>query len=183
MQPSRLADFAPEFSGNAVLTAFLSVMLDAVDPALGWPRRSRMDVARLAAAGALPFIWIMERTADGRYRYRLTGEEVRQNFHRPVKDALVEDVIEPNNARAMSDIYRMVGEQRAVCYSHGPSIGQLYSYFAERILVPACDDAGAPVFVVSCFQRRNVSFAGAGNRRVFFDMDVARFIPLADLTR
>jgi hypothetical protein len=179
--PARFVDLVPEFSGDLVLSDFLSVLLDAYDADVGLPRRSRIDVRGLGAAKALPFVWIMERTADDRFRYRLTGEEVRANFGRSVKNAFIEDVVESANAREVAASYRTLLDHRAVCYSRGPTFGQLQSYIAERIMVPACDDAGNAVFVMSCFQRRDVSPLDAENANITFAVQVARFCPVADL--
>ena len=181
MQPSSLAAFAPEFSGNHVLLTFLGVMLDAFDAGLGWPRKNAIDVAALGAVRALPFIWIMERDAAGRFRYRLTGEEVRQNFGRSVKDEAIEDVIDSANIASINAIYRTLLRSPCICYSRGPAIGQRYAYIAERFIAPACDDDGQARFIVGCYQRNDVSESNAADRRATFDIEVARYIPLAAL--
>lgn len=166
---------------SPLLTAFLSVIGDALDPASGLPARQRLDVVRLGRLGIMPFLWMMERSDDGLIRFRLSGEEAQRAFGQNPRGKTLEEIL----GRAQADLL----EEDLAASLDGQSLrlqtgavrrGGMHYYGVRRLLVPMCDQGGVLRFVIACFERQNVDPAAALEPGIEFVIDGVQVFPLGD---
>ena len=106
------------------------------------------DIDPAAIKEALPYLWVLRYDrADGRFSYRIAGEEINQFYHRNLSGKPVDGVLAPELAEAFQGRARRVVENTCVMHLIGKvyrSAG--YEALGERIYLPLSparnDDGG-----------------------------------------
>ncbi|MFC3230559.1 PAS domain-containing protein [Marinibaculum pumilum] len=164
-----------------LLLAFLEAIDGALDPVTGLPVRPRIDIVRLGRKGVLPNIWMIERGADGQFRYRLAGEEVVRNFGGSPRGKTLDEAVGPGAAARYGPTYETVLADRVIVFHRGAvRRGGRRFYDGFRLFVPVVEACGgdAPWLVLCCFDRDDVEPQALLETGLSYDSDVVRSFPL-----
>lgn len=126
------------------------------------PKRSAVDP--LEVLPVLPYIWIYERQADGRFLCRLAGENVRAVLDRKVINEYLDDFVGEAGVAFLQGQYDKILSLPAIGHVVGsiyPAATRRYGQ-GERLILPLRDEAGAPCFVMGATIYRNADPNGTG---------------------
>jgi hypothetical protein len=134
--------------------ALLRVWNDLRDGSDRPPRKSAIDPLRLASAGLLPFVCIVEREAEGRFFYRLTGEMIRTHSSLPMKGRYLEEVFDGDVLTCMLSRFERILADPHIEFSAGTVYrGSRPVYYARRLILPLCDESGARRFLIGAIEQ------------------------------
>ena len=151
MLPAELLDACRD---RPLLLGFLEAVADACDPATGLPVKSRLDVVRMGRQRILPNIYILERCADGQFRYRLAGEEIVFNLGQSPRGKTLGEVLGPEAMARFAPVFDSLLEERTIMYQRGPAHrGSRMFYYGYRVFVPMCEAGAEPTLVLCCYDR------------------------------
>lgn len=146
------------------------------------PAKSAIDPIALARAGLLPFVWLLERDADETFFYRLIGEGLRRHFPGPIRGKRLHEVYHGDCLALVEGRSRQVLTDRAIMFSSGPVYrGGKSVYYARRILLPACDDAGEERYLIGTVDQTDVDDPPGVEGSPHFTSDYVSFLPMDSL--
>ena len=176
MLPAELVEACRD---RPLLLGFLEAVAAACDPATGLPVKSRLDVVRMGRQGILPNVWILERCADGRLRYRLAGEEVIYSLGSSPRGKTLEEVLGGEAMARFAPVFFSILDDRTVMYQRGPAHrGSRLFYYGYRVFVPMCERGAEPPLVLCCHDRERPEKRAVLEAGLTFRDDQVRFFPL-----
>lgn len=96
---------------------------------------------------------VLGKEADGRFRYRLAGERLRQAMQIRMAGAFLEDVHPAPLDRFVHQRYLQIIDEGCVEYSAGDFLRiEDKWHTAERLVLPLTDDDGVPVFAIGIIE-------------------------------
>ena len=158
-------------------TALLDIWKVARGSGHAIAERVALDPIVLAKAGLLPYVWILERDADGSYFYRLIGEGVRRNFNTAMRGRHLHEIFDADMTALVSRRCDRVLSDGQILFTSGTVYrdGEAI-YYARRILLPLRDEAGAARYLIGTVDQSEIrrDTARAGNPR--FGNDFVAFV-------
>lgn len=143
------------------------------------PAKSDLDPIALARAGLLPFVWLLERDADGTFFYRLVGEGIRRHFSGPIRGKHLHEVYDGECLALVDSRCRQVLDDRSIMFSSGPVYRDGKPvYYARRLLLPVCDDAGEGRYLIGTVDQTDVDEPLGVEGSPRFTSDFVSFLPM-----
>lgn len=147
------------------------------------PAKSALDPVRLAKAGLLPYVWVVECDDAGNCFYRLSGEVIRNYFSAPIKGRYLNEVYEGHVLALIKARYdRILGDNLVEFSSGDVFAGGVPIYYARRLLLPLSDEAGRTRYLIGTVDRMHYEAANRGEQDTpRYTYDFIGYLPLSDL--
>lgn len=158
--------------------ALLAIWCEARTDPPHAPAKSALDPIALARAGLLPFVWLLERDADQTFFYRLVGEGIRRHFSESIRGKRLHEVYDGECLALVDSRCRQVLADRSIMFSSGAVYRDGKPvYYARRILLPACDDAGEGRYLIGTVDQTDVDDPPGIHGSPYFTSDFVSFLP------
>jgi hypothetical protein len=113
------------------------------------PLPCRRDLDPVDIPSLLPHLMLVERTAEGRFRYRLAGTAVIQAYGRELTGRLIDEVIpEPRRVIAQRHYTTVFTAARPIFVRNRYTAPNATDFVVSRIMLPLATEAGDVVHLV-----------------------------------
>jgi len=145
------------------------------------PMPRRRDIDPVDIPSLLPHLMLVERTAEGRFRYRLAGTAVVQAYGRELTGHFIDEVIpEPRRAIAQRHYTTVFTAARPIFVRNRYTAPNATDFVVSRVMLPLATEAGNGVHLVVIGQTFEYSSAFAqrlgGNPTIDAAFDQIEFL-------
>lgn len=130
--------------------ALLKVWREATPVGAPMPFKSHVDPLALGAAGILAHTWLVERDPEtGRFRYRVSGDEIDAVFSRSMTGKFVDEEFTPETLGPITDLWSRMLTEGLIFHSAGDLMapGKI-KVPGERLVFPLMDRNGTPRYIL-----------------------------------
>lgn len=128
---------------DPILRRVLAVWEAAAASEAGWRVPSRSAVDPIQLGRALPHVWLCEREAGGRFRYRLAGERINEIYKGSLAGRYLDEIIPEPGITIVRRRYREVLDLPAVTRTAGLVYPRNQRVLVgERLILPLVSDLG-----------------------------------------
>lgn len=149
------------------------------------PQRRDITPEALHAYRLLPVVWLVDRTPDRDFRYRLAGEDINAVFDRSLRGRLLDEIYRGDVAARIRARWNRLLDRREAGFSTGRIYAQVSSFsIGQRLILPLAGEDGAPAGLIGV-----TAYADTGGEDApepgQGDLDWAeeQFIPVGEIER
>lgn len=146
----------------------------------GVPAREDLDPIRLGPE-LLPVVWIVERDAEGEWRYRLVGEQINELHGYSLRGKSVTDVFGAARRRTVGPRWSFCVDAGYALRTYGNIYGPQKVYSGERLVLPLIGRRGGAAMLLGATVGRYQTPAGPSPGGSGFRNFESDWIPLSSI--
>lgn len=112
------------------------------------PTKRWIDPVKLARAGVMPILWLVQREEAGAWRYRLCGEQINAIHGKSLSGKYLSEVADPAGVQEITERWNRCVDDNLILRTYGHVYGAAGRHTGERIVLPVRGNASGQFFVL-----------------------------------